>query len=86
VITGKRGGKTTVTVKPPGGLEDSRKVYVYEKAMSLELDPTDLGIRKDGSGVISARVMSATANGEIEWSIDKNAESKDSAAGFYVKN
>lgn len=85
-VTGIKGGTATVTVRSPGGLSDSRKVHVYEKAESLELEPANLEVRKDGYGVISARAMSETANGEIEWSIEKDPSDENAACGFYVKN
>ena len=85
-ITGFAGGVTKVTVKSPGGITDTRKVYVNEKALSLMLVPETLSIRKDGFGVISARAMSETANGEVEWSLVKAIADEDAPAGFYVKN
>ena len=80
-VTGTGGGTTTVTVKAPDGLTDSRKVYVHEKAKDLMLEPEMLTVKMGGFGTVTARVENGRANGDIVWTAGDM-----SVCGFYVKN
>ena len=80
-VTAVSGGNAVITAEAPNGIKDTCKVYVYEKARALVLEPEKVELKIEDFDVIVARVENANANGEIEWTV-----SDANVASFYVRN